>query len=191
MLVFFFFFSSRRRHTRSLCDWSSDVCSSDPQPGGRVLVGVACRHLRDVGLAEHPARLVEHGGAGGGQRDAPLSAVEQLHAELLLELAHLLAHRGLGDVEPFGRAAEMELLRDGYEVPQVSRLHYGFPFVDQAARRVGGWYWRTGRRCTVAPPESFAACGSKRGSYGCVPTTRSTRHAGQKVRKVSCFSTGW
>src|SRR5438034_11795442 len=25
----FFFFSSRRRHTRSLCDWSSDVYSSD------------------------------------------------------------------------------------------------------------------------------------------------------------------
>src|SRR5437588_2284384 len=24
-----FFFSSRSRHTRSLCDWSSDVCSSD------------------------------------------------------------------------------------------------------------------------------------------------------------------
>src|SRR5215204_7312848 len=30
----FFFFSSRRRHTRSLCDWSSDVCSSD-LPGAR------------------------------------------------------------------------------------------------------------------------------------------------------------
>src|SRR5438034_8856758 len=28
-LLLFFFFSSRRRHTRSLCDWSSDVCSSD------------------------------------------------------------------------------------------------------------------------------------------------------------------
>src|SRR5438034_6659363 len=28
-IMFFFFFSSRRRHTRSLCDWSSDVCSSD------------------------------------------------------------------------------------------------------------------------------------------------------------------
>src|SRR5260221_12428485 len=27
--MFIFFFSSRRRHTRSLCDWSSDVCSSD------------------------------------------------------------------------------------------------------------------------------------------------------------------
>src|SRR6266496_2965985 len=28
-MYFFFFFSSRRRHTRSLRDWSSDVCSSD------------------------------------------------------------------------------------------------------------------------------------------------------------------
>ena len=28
-MICFFFFSSRRRHTRSLCDWSSDVCSSD------------------------------------------------------------------------------------------------------------------------------------------------------------------
>src|SRR6266496_126399 len=27
--LYFFFFSSRRRHTRSLRDWSSDVCSSD------------------------------------------------------------------------------------------------------------------------------------------------------------------
>src|SRR6266496_4818397 len=27
--MFSFFFSSRRRHTRSLRDWSSDVCSSD------------------------------------------------------------------------------------------------------------------------------------------------------------------
>src|SRR5438874_10773665 len=27
--TYFFFFSSRRRHTRSLRDWSSDVCSSD------------------------------------------------------------------------------------------------------------------------------------------------------------------
>src|SRR5215211_8403099 len=33
--LFFFFFSSRRRHTRSLCDWSSDVCSSDLQLDGQ------------------------------------------------------------------------------------------------------------------------------------------------------------
>src|SRR5260221_10781186 len=37
-MFFFFFFSSRRRHTRSLCDWSSDVCSSDlGAPPGRIL----------------------------------------------------------------------------------------------------------------------------------------------------------
>src|SRR5438132_11096794 len=35
---FFFFFSSRRRHTRSLCDWSSDVCSSDLLMGDGVSV---------------------------------------------------------------------------------------------------------------------------------------------------------
>src|SRR6266496_4303360 len=35
-VLLFFFFSSRRRHTRSLRDWSSDVCSSD-------LTGIAFR----------------------------------------------------------------------------------------------------------------------------------------------------
>src|SRR5204863_7083176 len=35
--VFFFFFSSRRRHTRSLRDWSSDVCSSDLPAVRRIL----------------------------------------------------------------------------------------------------------------------------------------------------------
>src|SRR5476649_880326 len=53
-LAYLFFFSSRRRHTRSLCDWNSDVCSSDLtflQAGaclfGVVLVGVYfwARHL--------------------------------------------------------------------------------------------------------------------------------------------------
>src|SRR5947207_2263541 len=35
VFFFFFFFSSRRRHTRSLCDWSSDVCSSDLEMCGQ------------------------------------------------------------------------------------------------------------------------------------------------------------
>src|SRR5260221_14489250 len=38
MLLHYFFFSSRRRHTRSLCEWSSDVCSSDlPAIGAQSL----------------------------------------------------------------------------------------------------------------------------------------------------------
>src|SRR5260221_2543206 len=35
----FFCFSRRRRHTRSLCDWSSDVCSSDLDEFGGVTRG--------------------------------------------------------------------------------------------------------------------------------------------------------
>src|SRR6266496_6131368 len=39
-MLIFFFFSSRRRHTRSLRDWSSDVCSSDLSEV--IGPGVAC-----------------------------------------------------------------------------------------------------------------------------------------------------
>src|SRR5204863_3876550 len=35
-VYFFFFFSSRRRHTRSLRDWSSDVCSSDLESASAI-----------------------------------------------------------------------------------------------------------------------------------------------------------
>src|SRR6266496_6639531 len=45
--MFFFFFSSRRRHTRSLRDWSSDVCSSD--------LGETRTESVRAGLAEVPA----------------------------------------------------------------------------------------------------------------------------------------
>src|SRR5215471_9029259 len=48
-MVFFFFFSSRRRHTRSLRDWSSDVCSSDLE---------ACRRCGQVLSGEDPDPLI-------------------------------------------------------------------------------------------------------------------------------------
>src|SRR6266576_2460886 len=46
-----FFFSSRRRHTISLRDWSSDVCSSDLDargPSGRSLTPGVRRRTRDA-----------------------------------------------------------------------------------------------------------------------------------------------
>ena len=43
-----FFFSSRRRHTRSLCDWSSDVCSSDLSYSAGLL------RLKKAGLESIP-----------------------------------------------------------------------------------------------------------------------------------------
>ena len=48
--VWFFFFSSRRRHTRSLCDWSSDVCSSDLPSAFKIVLGFECtRALQNIG----------------------------------------------------------------------------------------------------------------------------------------------
>src|SRR6266496_1995212 len=45
-----FFFSSRRRHTSSLRDWSSDVCSSD-------LVELAHRGWQSAARADHALAL--------------------------------------------------------------------------------------------------------------------------------------
>src|SRR5215204_6577899 len=52
----FFFFSSRRRHTRSLCDWSSDVCSSDLPLGARD-----SRELTTVGAVEEAPMAIVAG----------------------------------------------------------------------------------------------------------------------------------
>src|SRR5215204_5754008 len=51
--MFFFFFSSRRRHTRSLCDWSSDVCSSDLHAEVVNAAGVQARVLP---MSDDPVR---------------------------------------------------------------------------------------------------------------------------------------
>src|SRR5204863_1385202 len=70
----FFFFSSRRRHTRSLRDWSSDVCSSDlqnqrrgdpPLPSALILArsglqDSSCRGMfRNNGSSPNLKRLIE------------------------------------------------------------------------------------------------------------------------------------
>src|SRR2546426_380062 len=61
---FFFFFSSRRRHTRLQGDWSSDVCSSDLQPGRSGLVIAAPHGTSDVRTADIAADLGRRTGFG-------------------------------------------------------------------------------------------------------------------------------
>src|SRR5215211_3872128 len=74
-MFLFFFFSSRRRHTRSLCDWSSDVCSSD-LPGRRDIQRPGLQGQRGHGVAaDDPAR---HG--PGADRVARAAAVHPLGA---------------------------------------------------------------------------------------------------------------
>src|SRR6266403_314337 len=60
---FFFFFSSRRRHTRSLRDWSSDVCSSD-------LLRRLIRELKPDVLHGHGAKTGAFIRLGIGSKDA-------------------------------------------------------------------------------------------------------------------------
>src|SRR5260370_10110481 len=57
------FFSSRRRHTRFKCDWSSDVCSSDPSRRRHTSelqshLNLVCRLL--LGSEEHTSELQSH-----------------------------------------------------------------------------------------------------------------------------------
>src|SRR5215204_3909046 len=75
-----FLFSSRRRHTSSLCDWSSDVCSSDLElhplaradarvvlldtiPGIGDLLGLTLRsEIGDVARFSSPRKLIGYAG---------------------------------------------------------------------------------------------------------------------------------
>src|SRR5204862_3693907 len=84
----YFFFSSRRRHTRSLRDWSSDVCSSDLTALAKVMCLDAAlraahreRRLGDVHALERPQqkRLALPA------RQAPERALERRHRLLQLE----------------------------------------------------------------------------------------------------------
>src|SRR5215204_6825013 len=61
--MLFFFFSSRRRHTISLCDWSSDVCSSDLS---------VVRAIGRAAEAPREARLLD--GVGAGEEAADRNA---------------------------------------------------------------------------------------------------------------------
>src|SRR5215471_9964727 len=67
-ILFFFFFSSRRRHTRSLRDWSSDVCSSDLQRNG-VAAAHGPRSL--LGNPEEEAGACACLGEGGARPSLP------------------------------------------------------------------------------------------------------------------------
>src|SRR5947207_3740041 len=142
ILFFFFFFSSRRRHTRSLCDWSSDVCSSD-------LLGLFVRAqwapACNLALAVAPsgtAPLVARRNAGvlggsrqvGGLVDAHLPGAAAGQSEQSSATPHALycllcrARRRVGarKAAPADKPASplgMARRRAGPRCPPVSRRH--------------------------------------------------------------------
>ena len=46
-----------------------------------------------------------------------------MHAEIILELAYLLADGWLGDLEALGRSSEVQLLSNGDEISKMSKVH--------------------------------------------------------------------
>ncbi len=78
-----------------------------PEPVGLLAEGGAPLH-------QHRARFGRFDGVGG--------AVEELHAQVLLQFAYLPAERGLGDVEPLGGTGEVAFLGHGQEVAQAPKF---------------------------------------------------------------------
>src|SRR5215211_9378990 len=116
-MYFFFFFSSRRRHTRSLCDWSSDVCSSDLDLplGADVDARRRLVEEEDAGVGEKRAR--EGDQLALAERETP-AALGHLGVVPVLELGDELvgadgARRGAHLLFARVRAAEQDVLADG------------------------------------------------------------------------------
>ena len=77
---------------------------------------------RELHVREHLARLLREDAPRLGELHHAARPLEELHAELGLELANRLRQRRLRDVELPGRTAEMELLAHREEVAQVPEL---------------------------------------------------------------------
>jgi hypothetical protein len=69
------------------------------------------------------ARVIQEANARGGERHAAAVALEQPHAELVLQRPHLLRHARLRQVQLLGGAAEVQLLGDGDEGSELPELH--------------------------------------------------------------------
>jgi hypothetical protein len=87
-----------------------------------------------IEASEDVFRLAEEHAAGVGQRHVMPAPIEQGDTDFRFELADLLAQRGLRGVEARGGAGEIQLVRHGHEVPQMTQFHH-----EQARRRGGEW----------------------------------------------------
>jgi hypothetical protein len=74
-------------------------------------------------LLDQSLGLGAEGQAGGGQPHVVGGAGDELHPDLALQPLELLADRGLGQVQPRRRAAEVLLLGDREERRQLPELH--------------------------------------------------------------------
>ena len=88
--------------------------------GERAVVEDAARRLDQVAARRGGMRLLAH-------------ALDQPHVETPLELADLLAHRRLGEVEPARRgreAAELDDLDESPQLVEIEASHLKLPLIE-------------------------------------------------------------
>src|SRR5215204_6878462 len=130
-----FLFSGRRRHTSSLCDWSSDVCSSD-----------LAQQLARVG---HEVHVFEKNGRAGGllRYGIPDFKMEKLHVDRRvrqMEAEGVTFHYGVHvgetiSAEKLLRDFDAVLLSGGAEKPRdlavegrdLDGIHFAMDFLPQ------------------------------------------------------------
>src|SRR6266496_203036 len=117
MFIIFFFFSSRRRHTRSLRDWSSDVCSSDLQAA--ILIFLAGSML--AGLSQSIGQLIGFRALQGIGAGGLMVGAQAIIADI---------------VPPRDRGRYMGLIGSVFAVASVAGPLLGGFFVDNLS-----WRW--------------------------------------------------
>src|SRR5208283_4603920 len=90
--------------------------------GKRVLV-VAGERDDFVSLVQHVARTNHDLLAHLRELDVLRLALDQLHAEVLLQFLELRGQRRLADEAAFGRAAEMPGVRERHQILQIPEIH--------------------------------------------------------------------
>lgn len=97
--------------------------SSDAQTARRAMTHVVDAEPRHFDLLQDTPRLGQEDGPRLGERDGPVRPVQQTYPELLFELADLLADRRLRNVQSCCGPAEVQVLRDSYEISEVAKFH--------------------------------------------------------------------
>src|SRR5947207_10859670 len=110
LFMFFFFFSSRRRHTRSLCDWSSDVCSSDLETDGSSTIEEMAATAAELGrqriaITDHSKTLRITNGMDEARLRAQGEHIAAINAHdsgplVLRSIEMDLTPEGAGDMDP-------------------------------------------------------------------------------------------
>lgn len=81
------------------------------------------RFNRMTGLRQQFSRLFEEGLAGLGQLNSAFVAREELNPQLLLQQVNLAAQWRLCDLQPLRRFAEIQMLRNGDEISNMTQFH--------------------------------------------------------------------